>query len=203
MPARTKKSAQEAVAVAHASSNESESEVDAATTYDSSNEDEDEHDSDSDSLDSVAPRKRRRISPQPEDDDEVSPKAPVSFISAPSRVKRRTASDEKPTRPESTREVAAQQDHAFGGVTTAPTDPNTTFESLGVHPWLLRSLTNMAIRRPTGIQKGCIPEILKGRDCIGGSRTGSGKTVAFAVPILQKWAEDPSAIFAVVLTPTR
>ncbi|TVY86225.1 ATP-dependent RNA helicase, partial [Lachnellula willkommii] len=49
----------------------------------------------------------------------------------------------------------------------------------------------MAIKRPTGIQKGCIPEILKGRDCIGGSRTGSGKTVAFAVPILQKWAEDP------------
>jgi ATP-dependent RNA helicase DDX49/DBP8 len=61
----------------------------------------------------------------------------------------------------------------------------------------------MAIKRPTGIQKGCIPEILKGRDCIGGSRTGSGKTVAFAVPILQKWAEDPIGIFAVILTPTR
>jgi len=61
----------------------------------------------------------------------------------------------------------------------------------------------MAIRRPTGIQKLCIPEILKGRDCIGGSRTGSGKTVAFAVPILQKWAEDPFGIFALVLTPTR
>lgn len=38
---------------------------------------------------------------------------------------------------------------------------------------------------------------------MGGSRTGSGKTVAFAVPILQKWAEQPSAIFAVILTPTR
>ncbi|KAK5148992.1 putative RNA helicase [Oleoguttula sp. CCFEE 6159] len=61
----------------------------------------------------------------------------------------------------------------------------------------------MAIKRPTGIQKGCIPEILEGRDCIGGSRTGSGKTVAFAVPILQKWSEDPVGIFAVVLTPTR
>lgn len=61
----------------------------------------------------------------------------------------------------------------------------------------------MAIKKPTGIQKGCIPEIIKGRDCIGGSRTGSGKTAAFAVPILQKWSEDPVAIFAVVLTPTR
>ncbi|KAI9692311.1 MAG: putative RNA helicase [Bathelium mastoideum] len=79
----------------------------------------------------------------------------------------------------------------------------TTFASIGVAPWLVASLSAMAIKRPTGIQKGCIPEILKGRDCIGGSRTGSGKTVAFAVPILQKWAEDPVGIFAVILTPTR
>ena len=85
----------------------------------------------------------------------------------------------------------------------APTDPDTSFESLGVRPWLVQSLANMAIKRPTGVQKGCIPEIIKGRDCIGGSRTGSGKTVAFAVPVLQKLADDPSAIFAVVLTPTR
>jgi len=61
----------------------------------------------------------------------------------------------------------------------------------------------MEIKRPTGIQKGCIPKIQEGRDVIGGSRTGSGKTVAFTVPILQKWAEDPVGIYAVVLTPTR
>jgi ATP-dependent RNA helicase DDX49/DBP8 len=61
----------------------------------------------------------------------------------------------------------------------------------------------MAIQSPTEIQKACIPEILKGRDCIGGSRTGTGKTVAFAVPILQTWAQDPFGIYAVVLTPTR
>ena len=45
--------------------------------------------------------------------------------------------------------------------------------------------------------------ILEGRDCIGGSRTGSGKTMAFAIPILQQWAMDPVGIFAVILTPTR
>jgi ATP-dependent RNA helicase DDX49/DBP8 len=80
---------------------------------------------------------------------------------------------------------------------------NFTFASLDVARWLVGSLSAMAIRRPTAIQRTCIPAILKGRDCIGGSRTGSGKTVAFAVPILQKWAEDPFGIFAVVLTPTR
>jgi ATP-dependent RNA helicase DDX49/DBP8 len=66
----------------------------------------------------------------------------------------------------------------------------TSFASLNVKPWLVASLANMASTKPTRIQKGCIPEILKGRDCIGGSRTGSGKTVVFAVPMLQKWAED-------------
>ncbi|KAK6360669.1 putative RNA helicase [Orbilia blumenaviensis] len=77
------------------------------------------------------------------------------------------------------------------------------FASLGVKPWLVTSLSAMAIKRPTPIQAACIPEILKGKNCIGGSRTGSGKTVAFAVPILQMWAQDPFGVFALVLTPTR
>lgn len=75
-----------------------------------------------------------------------------------------------------------------------------SFASIDVAPWLVASLASMEIKRPTGIQKACIPEILKGRDCIGGSRTGTGKTVAFSVPILQKWAEDPSGIFGLIIT---
>lgn len=80
---------------------------------------------------------------------------------------------------------------------------DTSFEALQVAPWLVHSMSAMEIKHPTPIQRACIPEILKGRDCIGGSRTGTGKTIAFAVPILQKWAEDPFGIYAVVLTPTR
>ena len=82
-------------------------------------------------------------------------------------------------------------------------DSQASFATLEVSPWLIASLAAMEIKRPTGIQKGCIPAILDGQDVIGGSKTGSGKTVAFAVPILQKWAEDPVGIYAVVLTPTR
>ncbi len=163
-------------------------------------------DSDSDSLDSTEPRKRRRTSPdailESDDDEDAGPAGSAKVIpsfSAPSRIKRGPAEKQKPGLPES----PAEQSQNPPANVLAPTDPNTSFESLGVRPWLVRSLANMAIKRPTGIQKGCIPEILKGRDCIGGSRTGSGKTVAFAAPILQKWAEDPSGIFAVVLTPTR
>jgi ATP-dependent RNA helicase DDX49/DBP8 len=126
------------------------------------------------------------------DDDEEHLQTILSTIKAPSRVKRTAA----------TAHVEQKTVQPLNPI-LAPTDPSTSFSSLNVRPWLVQSLSNMAIKRPTGIQKGCIPEILNGRDCIGGSRTGSGKTVAFAVPILQKWAEDPSAIFGVVLTPTR
>ncbi|OLN83700.1 ATP-dependent RNA helicase DBP8 [Colletotrichum chlorophyti] len=163
--------------------------------------------SESDYLDSPASRKRRRTEApaQPdlpdlndEDDDDEELKAVVSTIQAPSRIKRSAAVVAAAGQTTQTRRPTPTQP----GI-SAPTDPNTTFSSLNVRPWLVQSLANMAIKRPTGIQKGCIPEILKGRDCIGGSRTGSGKTVAFAVPILQRWAEDPTAIFAVVLTPTR
>ncbi|KAG0009911.1 hypothetical protein BGZ80_001941, partial [Entomortierella chlamydospora] len=61
----------------------------------------------------------------------------------------------------------------------------------------------MSITSPSEIQTKCIPEILKGRDVIGGAKTGSGKTAAFALPILQKLSEDPYGVFAVILTPTR
>lgn len=98
----------------------------------------------------------------------------------------------------------ATQPSASNSATAAATGKEkTTFASIDVAPWLVHSLAAMEIKHPTGIQKACIPEILKGRDCIGGSRTGTGKTVAFAVPILQKWAQDPIGIFAVVITPTR
>jgi ATP-dependent RNA helicase DDX49/DBP8 len=77
------------------------------------------------------------------------------------------------------------------------------FAALGIKPWLLNSLAAMQIRKPTPIQAATIPSILSGSDCIGGSRTGSGKTIAFSLPILQRWAEDGFGIYALVLTPTR
>lgn len=43
---------------------------------------------------------------------------------------------------------------------------------------------------------------MEGQDCIGAAKTGSGKTFAFALPILQKLSDDPYGIFALVLTPT-
>lgn len=80
---------------------------------------------------------------------------------------------------------------------------DTTFENLGLSSWLVDALSSLSIRKPSEIQKACVPAILSGKDVIGGAKTGSGKTAAFALPILQKLSEDPYGIFALVLTPTR
>lgn len=88
-------------------------------------------------------------------------------------------------------------------IISTPTTRMPSFEELGVARWLSESLEAMKIRKPTSIQAECIPAILKGQDCIGGAKTGSGKTIAFAAPMLTQWSEDPYGIFGLVLTPTR
>lgn len=137
--------------------------------------------------------KRRRLSDASED-NYVAP-APLPTLSRIKKKDNQTEVKKDEPRPD----PATAKDALEAGVKGT----DSTFASLNLSPWLIGSLSAMAIKRPTAIQKACIPEILKGRDCIGGSRTGSGKTVAFAAPILQKWSEDPFGIFAVVLTPTR
>jgi len=58
-------------------------------------------------------------------------------------------------------------------------------------------------KHPTDIQKEAIPPALEGKDIIGLAQTGSGKTAAFALPILQKLLETPRGLFACILAPTR
>lgn len=159
--------------------------------------------------DTSRPKKRRRVSLSSEATSSPPPSHPhpsmqqsftTSAFPTMSRIKKKQPQDTNGAQSQTSEPVpVTSQDARDLGVQVA----DSTFASLNVAPWLVKSLSTMAIRRPTAIQKACIPELLNGRDCIGGSRTGSGKTVAFAVPILQKWAEDPFGTFAVVLTPTR
>jgi DEAD/DEAH box helicase len=96
--------------------------------------------------------------------------------------------------------VAAGKDEAQPAPLPAA---NTTFRALGVSEWLDRVCRSLGMTQPTQVQAGCIPAILAGRNAIGTAHTGSGKTAAFALPILQLLAADPFGIFALVLTPTR
>ncbi|PPQ67665.1 LOW QUALITY PROTEIN: hypothetical protein CVT25_012693 [Psilocybe cyanescens] len=81
--------------------------------------------------------------------------------------------------------------------------PPATFKSLGLIDPLLESLERVGYKKPTDIQIESLPHALEGRDIIGIASTGSGKTAAFALPILQKLWEDPKGLFACVLAPTR
>ena len=83
-----------------------------------------------------------------------------------------------------------------------------TFEELHIIPPILKALREAGYRRPTPIQEAAIPPVLKGRDLLGCAQTGTGKTAAFAVPILQLLAgrgvpQGKRPIRALVLTPTR
>lgn len=79
----------------------------------------------------------------------------------------------------------------------------TLFQQLGVQPWLSKQCTYMALDTPTPIQERCIPAVLAGRHVVGGAATGSGKTAAFALPILQTLAADTYGVYALILTPSR
>lgn len=78
-----------------------------------------------------------------------------------------------------------------------------TFRSLDLVEPLLEALERMEFKTPTDIQVEALPHALQGRDIIGVASTGSGKTAAFALPILQKLWEEPRGLFACVLSPTR
>ncbi len=82
---------------------------------------------------------------------------------------------------------------------------NERFEDLSLTQPILRALGEEGYEKPTPIQKAAIPALLEGRDLLASAQTGTGKTAAFAVPILELLAEEPESheLRAVVLTPTR
>ena len=81
-----------------------------------------------------------------------------------------------------------------------------TFKELGLMEPILKALAEQGYTDPTPIQRGAIPPALIGRDVLGCAQTGTGKTCAFAAPILQRLNGrngNPRKIHALVLTPTR
>ena len=84
----------------------------------------------------------------------------------------------------------------------------TKFSDLGLAEILLRALNREGYESPTSIQTQAIPYLMQGRDLLGIAQTGTGKTAAFALPILQRFAQEPqrAAPFtarALILAPTR
>src|SRR5687767_1813880 len=79
----------------------------------------------------------------------------------------------------------------------------STFASLGLRDTFVQTLTALGYEAPTPVQGRTIPALLAGGDVIGQAQTGTGKTAAFALPILQMIAPESRLTQALILTPTR
>src|SRR5246127_2180821 len=86
---------------------------------------------------------------------------------------------------------------------SSPEAASTTFADLQIHPAVLRATADVGYESPTAIQAATIPALMAGSDVVGLAQTGTGKTAAFAVPILSKIDAKSTATQALVLAPTR
>jgi ATP-dependent RNA helicase DeaD len=79
----------------------------------------------------------------------------------------------------------------------------TTFAELGLSESTLEALKHLGYTSPTPIQVQAIPSMLQGKDVIGQAQTGTGKTAAFGLPMVEYADPDDPSVQALVLTPTR
>ena len=87
-----------------------------------------------------------------------------------------------------------------------PAEPRDGFADLGLRQELLDCLTELGYEEPTPVQREAIPPLLEGRDLLAEAPTGTGKTAAFALPLLQamdRSSAPDGAPVALVLVPTR
>ncbi len=83
------------------------------------------------------------------------------------------------------------------------TSSETTFADLQIHPAVLQAVGDLGYESPSAIQAATIPALMAGSDVVGLAQTGTGKTAAFAIPILSKIDTTSKATQALVLAPTR
>jgi ATP-dependent RNA helicase DeaD len=118
------------------------------------------------------------------------------------------ASDaEQSTRSAEPRPTAASPHAAEATATPAVANETeaqrATFASIGLHPAVARVVAELGYEAPTPVQADCIPHLLAGRDLLGQAQTGTGKTAAFALPLLSRLDTGAHLPQLLVLTPTR
>ncbi|MDM7891272.1 DEAD/DEAH box helicase [Curtobacterium caseinilyticum] len=86
---------------------------------------------------------------------------------------------------------------------TADEGPVVTFADLGLSDAVLKAVKDIGYETPSAIQEATIPTLLEGRDVVGLAQTGTGKTAAFALPILSRMESGSKVPQALVLSPTR
>ena len=87
--------------------------------------------------------------------------------------------------------------------TITSAEPESGFAGFGFSEALLRTLADKGYSEPSPIQKAAFPELMLGRDLVGQAQTGTGKTAAFALPLLERLESGQKTPQALVLAPTR
>ena len=103
-------------------------------------------------------------------------------------------------------EETAQKAAYFAPAEDLPTTPSQSFDSMSLSRPILKALSVMNFHTPTQIQSRTIPLALQGKDIVGSAVTGSGKTAAFMIPVLERLSYRSRAVAktrVLVLTPTR
>ncbi|MFA6546425.1 MAG: DEAD/DEAH box helicase, partial [Limisphaerales bacterium] len=77
------------------------------------------------------------------------------------------------------------------------------FSELGLSPEILKAIDKLGFEQAAPIQAAAIPVLLAGKDVVGQSQTGSGKTAAFAIPALEKIDAQDRSLQVLILCPTR
>lgn len=136
-------------------------------------------------------------------------------VASAAEVPTTTAEEDAEAEPvaEDAAEPSAEETAEPGAEETAEAEPaGVRFADLGLAPEVMEAVVHEGFEQPTPIQERAIPVVLSGRDMIGQAQTGTGKTAAFALPILSrlvsghkrtKYDSRERAIFALVLEPTR
>ena len=88
-------------------------------------------------------------------------------------------------------------------MTIEQTKEQTNFASFNLSPMLLKALEDLKFETPSPIQQQAIPHLMQGRDLIGQAQTGTGKTAAFGLPVLNSLNYDQMVPQALILAPTR
>lgn len=139
-----------------------------------------------------------------EDESEEGPKDESEEVEeSEGDSKEESEQEEAKSKPSVTVEKTTSIADTEESASSVPKKEPETFTELGVSSTIQQACDAMKFKKPTPIQAEAIPYALQGRDLIGLAQTGSGKTAAFAIPVLQALWEAPATLFACVLAPTR
>jgi ATP-dependent RNA helicase DDX27 len=181
------------------------SDVDDSDVSDHGDDDEDEEDEDEDEDDFVGLEDEEGEDPLASSDEEEDEEAGALDQEEESGTEREENSDD-----ESDEETQAEKERkaAFFASDAGPSDAHTSFLSMNLSRPILKAITSLSFQKPTPIQAATIPVALLGKDVVGNAVTGSGKTAAFIIPMLERLlyrdrAKKAAATRCLVLVPTR